>query len=119
IPIPHPDEGMLNHLMKPESPCFHTGTEGPGICSTPLVPDLRDGNQTAPHHDCTRKDPYDQSVSSSHDAETDCLGEMRHPAGPGIGGSLRESCHYESQYPECARPKRAMGHHPPDENRNN
>ena len=31
IPIPDPDERMLNHLIKPEAPCFHTGAEGPGI----------------------------------------------------------------------------------------
>ena len=31
IPVPHPDEGMLNDLVKPESPCFHTGADGPGI----------------------------------------------------------------------------------------
>ena len=43
---------------------------------------------------------------------------MRHPAGPGIGGNLRESCHYESQSPECAHPQGPMDHNPPDEDWN-
>src|SRR6266550_1226286 len=83
IPIAHPDEGMLNDLVKSELPCFHTGAEGPGIEGAPLVPDLGDGKQAAPHRDRTRKDPDDQSVSSDHEPETDCLDQMRRPASSG------------------------------------
>ena len=118
IPVPDPDEGMLNHLMKPQPPCFHTGAEGPGIDGVPLVPDLGNDNQATPHRDRASKDPYDQSASSGHEPETDCLREMRYPAGPGIGGNLRESCHHESQSPECPHPKRPMDHNPPDEDWN-
>ena len=118
IPIPDPDERMLNHLLKPNSPCFHTGAEGPGIGGALLVSDLGNDKQATPHRDCANKNPYDQSASSGHEPESDCLSKMRYPAGPGICGDLRQSCQDESQSPDCTYPNCPLDQNPPDEDGN-
>ena len=120
IPVPYPDEGMLNDLVKPEPPCFHTGAEGPGIDGA--LPGARQIPETAskppPIAIAPASDSYDQSVSSGHKPKPTAWAKCAAQPAP-AGGNLRESCYYENRNSRLRVPKTFDGlPTPPNENWN-